>query len=104
MALDDPVVIVLIVAAIVFLFGGTKIPKLARSLGEARREFDKAVRGEREPEGVIKSDHLGAIGTAQKTNADALVVAAQREGIDTNGKTREQLASELSWKLNKKFT
>ncbi|MGI0080452.1 MAG: hypothetical protein ACRECH_12610, partial [Nitrososphaerales archaeon] len=33
---------------------------------------------------------------------DPLIAAAQREGIDTTGKTREQIASELSWKLNRK--
>ena len=32
-------VIILIVAAIVLLFGSAKIPKFARSLGQAQKEF-----------------------------------------------------------------
>ena len=30
-----------------------------------------------------------------------LIVAAQNEGIETLGKTKEQIASELAWKLKK---
>lgn len=35
-------IIVLVVVAVV-LFGGTQIPKLARSLGSARREFSEGL-------------------------------------------------------------
>lgn len=45
MALDDPVVVILIVVAVIFLFGGAKIPQFARSLGQARREFTRAFNG-----------------------------------------------------------
>ena len=45
MGFDDPVVIVLILAAVVFLFGAGRIPAFAKSLGTARREFDKAMKG-----------------------------------------------------------
>ena len=37
----------LVVLAIgLLLFGGTKLPQLARSLGEAKRELDKGMKGE----------------------------------------------------------
>ncbi|MEI7593588.1 MAG: twin-arginine translocase TatA/TatE family subunit [Actinomycetes bacterium] len=36
-----PLEIGLIVLAIVLLFGGAKLPKLARSLGSAKSEFEK---------------------------------------------------------------
>ena len=39
--------IVLIVALL--LFGGAKIPELARSLGRAKSEFEKGARGEGTP-------------------------------------------------------
>ena len=99
MGLDDPVVLLLIVVAIIFLFGGSKIPGLARALGEARREFDRGFRGQ--PPGVTNNPGASGVQTPT-TGDDPLISAAQREGIDTNGKTKEQIASELSWKLNKK--
>lgn len=36
--------IIVAVVAAVLLFGGTQIPKLARSLGSARREFDAGLK------------------------------------------------------------
>src|SRR5579884_810728 len=39
---------------------------------------------------------------SRKVEDDPLIIAAKREGIITEGKTREQIASELAWKLNKK--
>ena len=39
-------VIVLVIALV--LFGGKKLPELARSLGQARSEFEKGTRGEDE--------------------------------------------------------
>ncbi len=94
MAIDDTVVIGLILVIVVLLFGASRIPSLARSLGQARREYEKGAKGETSAESVQSSS---------TTNADdPLFVAAQKEGIDTQGKTREQIASELSWKLSKK--
>ena len=104
---DDPVVLVLILVVIIFLFGSSKIPGLARALGEARKEFDRGFRGQ--PPGVSAQTAQSSVsgipgpGTSNPLAPDdPLVVAAQREGIDTLGKTREQIASELSWKLNRK--
>jgi sec-independent protein translocase protein TatA len=109
MAFDDPIVWVLIVAVVVFLFGANKIPSLARSLGQARREFDHAMKG-------TSSTSTTSTTTVQNASvvpppmpvaptnvidpSDPLIEAAQKEGIDTRGKTKQQIASELSWKLN----
>jgi sec-independent protein translocase protein TatA len=38
-----PDLIVVLVVAVVVLFGGTQIPKIARSLGSAQSEFKKGV-------------------------------------------------------------
>ena len=35
--------IIVVVVAVVLLFGGTAIPKLARSLGSAKNEFEKGL-------------------------------------------------------------
>jgi sec-independent protein translocase protein TatA len=98
MGFDDPVVIILILAVAVFLFGAGRIPQFARSLGQARREFDKAVKGNFDDPQSAKVEV--AVPTTQVASPDPLIEAAKREGIDTNGKTKQEVASALSWKLN----
>jgi sec-independent protein translocase protein TatA len=46
--LGDPLqfVIIGVIVVVVFLWGPKKIPELARSLGLAKREFDKAQHGD----------------------------------------------------------
>ncbi|HEY1739820.1 MAG TPA: twin-arginine translocase TatA/TatE family subunit [Acidimicrobiia bacterium] len=38
--------ILIVLAVLVLLFGGSQIPKLARSLGTARKEFESGLHGE----------------------------------------------------------
>ncbi len=124
MAFDDPVVWVLIIAVVIFLFGSSKIPQLARSLGQARKEFESGWKGisneimtasgtPASPQAVPQAPRpqpvvpqAASVVTASPTRSsqvsDPLLLACKNEGIDTVGKTREQLASELAWKLNKK--
>jgi len=105
LALDDPIVWILIIAVVVFLFGASKIPSLARSIGQARREFDKGWKGDSDSPAAVAPTPASQPGSTQAvavSSDDPLILAAQREGIDTQGKTKEQIASELSWKLNKK--
>ncbi len=124
MAFDDPVVWVLIIAVVIFLFGSSKIPQLARSLGQARKEFETGWKGlsseimagtgtSPSPQPVTMAPRpqpvvpqaapvTAAAQTQPVQTVDPLLTACQNEGIDTIGKTREQLASELAWKLNKK--
>ncbi len=99
---DDPIVWILILAVIVFLFGASKIPGLARAFGQARKEYDKASKGDSTGTDTQSSPSVVSSGSGTLSPDDPLLVAAQREGIQTVGKTREQIASELSWKLNKK--
>jgi sec-independent protein translocase protein TatA len=108
LAWDDPVVWVLIVALVVFLFGSNKIPEFARAIGKARKEFEMGFRGI--PPGVTQNivdnpvqETPSSVSTATAASlGDPLIQAAQNEGIDTQGKTRDQIATELAWKLNKK--
>jgi len=46
------------------------------------------------------ADETVAHAEGVSTSADPLIEAAQREGIDTNGKSKQEIASALSWKLN----
>ncbi len=104
MALDDPIVWVLIVVVVLILFGASRIPKFARALGEARSEFTKGSQG-----GTQQTPPPPAPGMAQAPTAaqtltpdDPLYAAAEKEGIDMRGKTKSEIASELAWKLSKK--
>ena len=90
-----------------------QITEVAKTIGQARRELDGAMKGIMEqanplqpprapvPQGAVVNP--GQKMTVQPNPApvvDPLVVAARNEGIDTKGKTREQIATELAIKLN----
>ena len=54
-----PVQILICIAVILFLFGGKKIPELARSLGKAKNEFKKGLEeGKKESEAAEESKKL----------------------------------------------
>jgi TatA/E family protein of Tat protein translocase len=123
MAWDDPVVWVLIIAAVIFLFGSNKIPEIARSLGAAKKEFDQARQGfmgainselnpvtspasrssvvtrPATPPGLAKPAAQNFTNQAPQVTDDPLLVAARNEGIDTRGKTKTEIATELATKL-----
>jgi sec-independent protein translocase protein TatA len=42
--------LLIVLVVILLLFGGTQLPKLARSLGQAQREFNKGTNTPAEPE------------------------------------------------------
>ena len=50
-ALESPTIIILVVAAIFLLFGGSKLPQLAKALGQSKKAFkeglDEAERNDR---------------------------------------------------------
>ena len=89
MAFYDPLQLIVSGAIVVvaFLWGPKKIPELARSIGIARREFTQASK---------ESANLMA---GQLTDANApgqtLIDTARKLGIDTEGKTREQISDEI---------
>ena len=49
---------ILILAVVLLLFGGSAIPRIARSLGKARAEFEKGARegNTRDPAGPERAD------------------------------------------------
>lgn len=46
--------LILIMGAILILFGGKKLPELAKNLGKGMREFKKACNGEEESEKSVE--------------------------------------------------
>jgi len=82
--------IVVAILLVVFLWGPQKLPELAKSIGLAKKEFDKAVKeGSSQVQSVTSP-------TTPAESADPLIVAARSLGISTEGKTKEQIAKEIS--------
>jgi sec-independent protein translocase protein TatA len=44
-----PAELLIILAVVLVLFGGAKLPQLARSLGAAKREFEEGARSSEDP-------------------------------------------------------
>lgn len=42
-ALESPTIIILVVAAIFLLFGGSKLPQLAKALGQSKKAFKEGL-------------------------------------------------------------
>ena len=91
MAWTDPtqLVVIGIIVVVIFLWGPQKIPELARGLGRAKGEFEKASR-EFQAEAAATSQQA-----APKTADQVLIETARGLGITTDGKTREQLSAEI---------
>ncbi|MBI2078927.1 MAG: twin-arginine translocase TatA/TatE family subunit [Euryarchaeota archaeon] len=80
--------LVFIIILIIILFGAQKIPDLARSLGKAQREFNRAREElENEPASPTSSDE------------DRLRKAAQDLGINPSGKTTDELRQAIAEKV-----
>jgi len=75
--------LLIIVIIALLIWGPSQIPKLARALGQARKEFEKAQKGEDEEE-------------------DELYKIARELGIDTENKSREEIKKEIQEKLKSK--
>lgn len=76
-------IIVIILIVVIFLWGPQKLPELARSIGLAKKEFEKASRG---IEDEIKKS---------STTDERIIEIAKNLGIKTEGKTREQIVQEI---------
>jgi TatA/E family protein of Tat protein translocase len=76
----SPEIIIVIVLAIVLLVGAPKLPKYARSLGEANKEFKKAQREAQEEAKAEEAKPVAPVDdkiTLSKADLDALL--AERE-------------------------
>lgn len=87
--------IVLGILVVIFLWGPQKLPELAKSIGLAKKEFDKAAK-----EAATTTSSLTQ--PSSKPTTDALIVAAKELDISTEGKTKEEIAKEIAEKTAKK--
>ncbi|MGB9729676.1 MAG: twin-arginine translocase TatA/TatE family subunit [Thermoprotei archaeon] len=98
MALDplETLVAGIIILALI-IWGPSKIPELARALGRAKREYEKASRGLEEE--INKIAQLSSTESSQTVSSasgdDKLIEIAKNLGINTEGKTRDEIAKEI---------
>jgi sec-independent protein translocase protein TatA len=104
MAFDDPIVWILILVVVVFLFGANKIPQFAKAIGQARSEWNSAAQDGKKPQSSPPTTSMQVPPPVSQPLSpdDPLYAAAEKEGIDIRGKTKSEIATELAWKLSKK--
>lgn len=107
--------VVLIFAILLFVFGPTKLPKIARELGKAMREFNKAASDFKEefnkassgPTKAVRPSSTGASrsplrATDRWKRDKALSDIAKKLNVTTEGKTDEQITKEIIEKIESK--
>jgi sec-independent protein translocase protein TatA len=95
----SPTEILLVFVAIVLLFGATKLPELARSMGQSMGEFKV---GQIEAEKKYEAMKSQPVQPPQAPDDIALTRAqrmAKNLDIDIKGKSDEQLLAEIEKKL-----
>jgi sec-independent protein translocase protein TatA len=91
--------ILLIFAVVALLFGATKLPDLARSMGKSMGEFKIGqIEAEKKFDAIRNSPLDLPRGEIALTRAQRM---ARNLGIDVTGKTDEQLLVEIEKKLDK---
>ncbi len=93
--------ILLLLVVVLLLFGAKKIPEFARSLGKAKAEFQRGqMMVEREiREAQYDSDVKKKRSKKTKKKKDKVVEAARALGIDTQGKSENELKKEIAEKV-----
>lgn len=98
MAFGDPIqwLVIGVVVIVIILWGPSKIPEFARSVGRAKKELEVAKKGWENPtDALLQSFSQPAPTQVQPFAEDILTQTARRLGIVTEGKTREQIANEI---------
>ena len=90
MAFIGPWEIALILVIVLLIFGPKKLPQLAKALGDAIRQYRQA------SEGTATSNQPSQPTQYRTKEADLLLETAKNLGIQTEGKTMEQISKEIS--------
>jgi sec-independent protein translocase protein TatA len=90
--------ILLIFVVIVLLFGASKLPELARSMGRSMGEFK---RGQFEVEKELNTMKSSAAAPNYEVALTRTQSMAKKMGIEISGKTEDQLLAEIEKKLDK---
>ncbi len=91
--------VVVAVIVVIFLWGPQKLPQLARAVGQAKSEFDKASKEatssiEKTITSTVSPSTEGATAGATPV-MDPIIVAAKSLGINTEGLTKEELGKKI---------
>jgi len=78
--------IVLAIIVVLFVWGPSKLPEFARSIGLARKEIEKAYK---------EASNPTLTPSAPPAETDPLLETAKKLGIPTEGKTRAQISDEI---------
>lgn len=104
-----PTEIAFFLGIVLLLFGPDKIPQIAKSVGKATREYQKALKDVTNSGdnlmNEVKGANTGLNSTPTQANAPqeskqmsrekAIIEQAQLLGISTNGKTIDQIVDEI---------
>jgi len=82
-------IVIIIALVVLLLWGPSKIPELAKGLGRAKAEFERASRGEY----LSKSPRSREI--SRSSDDDMIILIARSLGITTEGKNREEIFEEI---------
>jgi sec-independent protein translocase protein TatA len=90
-------IIIGVVAIVIILWGPSKIPEFAKALGRAKGEFNKASKEFNDAANAEVAKTASPPPTIRSKD-EMLLEAAQKLGISTAGKTKEEIAEEVSLK------
>lgn len=96
---------IIILAVILLIFGPTKLPQLARGLGQALYEFRRASQGlieEEEKKTSKKEAAKREAGSGVAVDEETLKKLAEKLGISTEGKSVDELREEVIAKAKEK--
>ena len=80
---ESPTIIVFVVIAAILLFGSSKLPQLAKSLGQSRKAFKEGMREAEEEEAAGRSQLAANTGAPQITQmSDEDLMAEMRRRVE----------------------
>ncbi len=90
--------IALILAIVLIIFGPKKLPQLAKSIGDSIKQYKDASSGKTstEPTQPQPAQQPSQPVQYQTKESDLLLETAKKLGIQTEGKTMEQISKEIT--------
>ena len=95
--------LLVLLAVLLLILGPTKLPQLARGLGQAMREFKKASQGLYDEETVKQVKEVDRNkASPSDVDTETLKKLAEKLGVSTEGKSDKELVAEVLSKAKEK--